>query len=224
LVLADQECLDDSQLDLIRQYVHQGGGLVATEQSSLYTPWRLRRRDFGLKDLFAVVAPIQRTLGDETDLQIVPVRNPAGRGRAVYVAAVKPAIEKPPTVWMTSEYWKLPLNWEELIEAVRWAAGGKFSLEIQTPETLAVTAEFIEQPGQGRRVVHLLNYAAPQGSMASNISVDAELPEGRQVRQVKLITPDGGEGATAPNRVANGRVYFTVPHLRTYTLAIIQME
>jgi hypothetical protein len=224
LVLADQECLDDSQLDLIRQYVHQGGGLVATEHTSLYTPWRLRRRDFGLKGLFAVEAPMRGTRGNEIDLQIVPVRNQAGRGRVVYVAAVKPAIEKPPTVRMTSAYWKLPLNWEELIEAVRWAAGGKFSLEVQTPETLAVAAEFIDQPGQSRRIVHLLNYAAPQGSTLGNISVDAELLEGKQVRQVILLSPDGSEAATAPNRVANGRVRFIVPHLRTYTLAIIQME
>ncbi|MGA2077154.1 MAG: hypothetical protein ABSH52_26990 [Terriglobia bacterium] len=57
LVLADQECLDDSQMNLIRQYVRQGGGVVATEQTSLFSPWRQRRPDFGLKDLFQVKTP-----------------------------------------------------------------------------------------------------------------------------------------------------------------------
>jgi hypothetical protein len=224
LVLADQECLDDSQMDLIRQYVSQGGGLVATEHTSLYTLWRLRRRDFGLKDLFQVEAPPRGDEGSETDLQITPVQNHVGQGRVTYIAAVKPTIEKPPAGPMTFQYWKLPLNWEELIEAVRWAAGGKFSMEVEAPETLAVAAEFMEQPGQSRRFVHLLNYAAPQGSTVSNIRVEAELPDGKQVGQVTLQSPDGGEAAIAPNSVRNGRVRFTVPLLRTYTLAIIQTE
>lgn len=224
LVLADQECLDDSQITLIRQYVNQGGGLVATEQSSLYTPWRLRRRDFGLKDLFQVAAPLPYERGQETDLQIAPVRNQVGRGRVTYLAALKPAIEKPPAARMTSQYWKLPWNWEELVAAVRWAARGKFSLEVQTPESLAVAAEFVEQASENRRLVHLVNYAAPGGSTVRNIRVEAQIPEGQSVRQLMLLTPDGGEAITVPNAVEDGRVRFTVPNLRTYTLAIIQTE
>jgi len=56
LVLADQECLDEDKLDLIRNFVRNGGGLIATEQTSLYTGRRLRKPDFGLKDLFGPVA------------------------------------------------------------------------------------------------------------------------------------------------------------------------
>jgi len=52
LVLADQECLDENQMNLIRQHMQQRGGLGATEQTSLFTPWRQRRPEFGLKDLF----------------------------------------------------------------------------------------------------------------------------------------------------------------------------
>jgi hypothetical protein len=140
------------------------------------------------------------------------------------LATVKPAIEKPPAVPMTFQYWKLPLNWEELIEAVRWAAGGKFSLEVETPGTLAVTAEFMHQPGKNRRLVHLLNYAAPQGSTVGDVRVEVELPEGKLVRQVTLLSPDGGAAATAANSMENGRVRFTVPRLLTYTLAILQLE
>ncbi|PYV26099.1 MAG: hypothetical protein DMG24_07815 [Acidobacteria bacterium] len=35
LVLADQECLDDEKLGLIRKFVENGGSLVATEHSTL---------------------------------------------------------------------------------------------------------------------------------------------------------------------------------------------
>jgi hypothetical protein len=226
LVLADQECLDDDQMNLIREFVNQGGGLVATEQTSLFTPWRLRRPNFGLQDLFQVKAPSNsgRRSG-ERELEIPPVQNQVGKGRVSYIPAIKPAIRKPPAVRMTFEYWKLPLNWEDLIEQVRWAAGGKFSLEVEAAETLAVIAEHAQQVGRKRRLVHLLNYDSPRGSTVSNVKVDVELPAGAQVRQVTLLTPDGEEVAcTAPNQVENGRVRFTVPRLGNYTMAAIDLE
>jgi Beta-galactosidase trimerisation domain len=224
LVLADQECLDDKQMELIREYVERGGGLVATEQSSLYTARRLRRPDFGLKDLFKVSAPPWRgPRAPEKDLEIGPAQNRISQGRCSYIPAVKPAIEKPPAVPITSQYWKLPLNWEEMIEQVRWAAGGKFSLEVEAQEASAVVAELQEQVAQERRLVHLLNYAAAQGTTVSNASVEIELPEGKEVREVTLLTPDRKESAMLPSQVAGGRARFTVPHFQTYALAVIQI-
>ena len=224
LVLADQECLSDDQMNLIRQFVNQGGGLVATEHSSLYTPWRLRRADFGLKDLFGVDAPHYGGLrGGERELEIAPVQNQVGQGRVSYIAAIKPAIEKPSAARMTSQYWKLPLNWEVLIEQVRWAAGGKFSLEVEAPETLALVAELTEQQGQNRRIVHLLNYASPHGPAVSGVKVEVALPEGTQVRQVTILSPDGGESRTVQNQVADGRARFTVPRVETYTMVILDL-
>ena len=224
LVLADQECLDEDQMELIRKYVEQGGGLVATEQSSLYTARRLRRPDFGLKDLFKVSAPPWRGPGTEDqNLEIAPVQNRIGRGRTIYIPAVKPAIEKPPTARMTREYWKLPLNWGELIDGVKWAAGGRLSLEVETPETLSVVAELMEHPVQNRRLVHLINYAGPQGSAISNVEVSVEMPEGKRIRQVTLLTPDGAGSRAVSSRTELGRVHFTVPHLHTYTLAILEL-
>jgi len=226
LVLADQECLDDEQMDLIRQYVNQGGGLVGTEQTSVFTPWRQRRPDFGLKDLFQVRAPRGggRRSGDE-GLEIPPVRNQVGQGRVSYIPAIKPAIPKPPAVRMTFQYWKLPLNWEDLIEQVRWAAGGKFSLEVEAPETLGLVAEPARQVGRGRRLLHLLNYESPRGPAVSNVKVEMELPPGALVRQVTLHTPDGNEAPKiVPSQLDGNRVRFTVPSVRTYTLAVLDLE
>ena len=225
LVLADQECLSEEQMDLIRKYVQQGGGLVATEQTSLFTPWRLRRRDFGLMDLFGVNAPAyEGRHGAEEGLKILPQQRRVGRGRVSYMAALKAAVEKPAGARMTSQYWKLPLNWQEMVEQVRWAAGGKFTLEVEAPERLAVVAEQQEQAEQNRRIVHLVNFAAPQGKIVNNVNVEVELPEGKSVRQVALLTPDEEGRKTPPSQVEGGRARFTVPSLKTYTLAIIEME
>ena len=227
LVLADQECLDDKQMDLIRHFVNQGGGLVATEQTSVFTRWRQRRPDFGLKDLFQVRALRggERNENEEDrELEIPPVQNQVGQGRVSYIPAIKPAIPKPPAVRMTYQYWKLPLNWEDLIGQVRWAAGGKFSLEVEAQETLAVVAEPVLQGGQQRRMVHLLNYDS-RGAAVSNVKVEMELGSGARVPQVRLLTPDGeGAEVTVPSQLENGRVRFAVPRLDTYTLAIIDWE
>ena len=225
LVLADQECLTDEQMGLIRKFVEQGGGLVATEQSSLYTARRLRRPDFGLKDLLKVSAPAWRGPREpEEDLAIAPVRNRIGRGRITYIPSVKPAIEKPRAGRMSSRYWKLPLNWKELIDGVKWAAASRLSLEVNAPDTLAVVAELMEQPGKDRRLVHLVNYAGPQGKTVSNVDVAVELPEGKRIRGITFLSPDGSESRKVSGRVEQGSVHFTVPRLDTYTLAILDLE
>jgi hypothetical protein len=223
LVLADQECLDDDQMNLIRKYVQEGGGLVATGRTSLYTPWRLRRRDYGLNDLFGVQAAVRTRRGKERDLDIRPVQTHRGRGRVSYVAAVKPAIDKPPGARMTSQYWKLPLNWKELVDQVRWAAEGRFTLEVEVPETLAVVVEQQKQVESNRQLVHLLNYAAPRGATVNDVRVEIELPQGKVVRQVRLLTPDGEGGAPVPCEVTNSRARFSVPRLDTYTLAVLEV-
>ncbi len=224
LVLADQECLSDAQMHLIRNFVEQGGGVVATEQTSLYTPRRLRRRDFGLHDLFKVSAPQWRGPGEvEKNLEMPPLRNSIGRGRVSYIPSVKPAIEKPSAERMPSRYWKLPLNWEELIEGVEWAAAGKLSLEVICPGSRAVVAELMDQPGKNRRLVHLVNYAGPQGKVVSDVGVAVDLPQGKHAGTITLLSPDRAENPKVKWRVEQGRVHFTVPHLDTYTLAVLDL-
>jgi hypothetical protein len=225
LVLADQECLSDEQMDLIRKYVERGGGLVATEQSSLYTTRRLRRPDFGLKDLFKVSAPEwQGPRAQEMNLKVDPTENRIGRGRVTYIPSIEAAIQKPRAERMSSRYWKLPLKWKQLIKAVQWAAAGKLSLQVNAPETMAVVAELMDQPGENRRLLHLVNYAGPQGKTVSNVDVAVELPEGKRLREVTLLSPDAGESRKVRGATAQGRVHFTVPFLDTYTLAVLDLE
>jgi hypothetical protein len=52
LILPNIACLSDEQCDRLRTFVRDGGGLVATFETSLYDESGTRRRDFGLADLF----------------------------------------------------------------------------------------------------------------------------------------------------------------------------
>lgn len=54
LILPNIAALSDAQCDQLRAFVQQGGGLVATYETSLYDEWGVLRANFGLADLFGV--------------------------------------------------------------------------------------------------------------------------------------------------------------------------
>jgi hypothetical protein len=52
LIFPNIAALSTAQCEQIRQYVKRGGSLVATHETSLYDEWGVRRKEFGLADLF----------------------------------------------------------------------------------------------------------------------------------------------------------------------------
>jgi hypothetical protein len=223
LASADQECLSDEQIGLIRDFVRAGGGLVASESTSLYTTWRERRRDFGLKDLFGVKAPEWRGRDvQETTVPGGPVRNEFGRGRVVYIPSIEPALPKPHAEPMISKYWKLPLNWRQLADELRWAAGSDFSIELKAPPT--VTVELLVQDSTSTLFVHLLNYAAERQPFVEGIELKLRVPGGRRVKTVEVASPDQAAPLSPTYKVERQALAITVPHLETYSVVRVKMQ
>ena len=54
LILPNIAALSESQCAQLRPFVERGGGLVATYETSLYDEWGVKRKDFGLAELFGV--------------------------------------------------------------------------------------------------------------------------------------------------------------------------
>lgn len=54
LVLPNAAYMTEEQIEIIREYVWEGGGLIASYESSLYDEKGRRRTDFGLGDVFGV--------------------------------------------------------------------------------------------------------------------------------------------------------------------------
>lgn len=52
LILPNIAALSEARCSSLRAFVEQGGGLVATYETSLYDEWGVRRKDFALADLF----------------------------------------------------------------------------------------------------------------------------------------------------------------------------
>jgi hypothetical protein len=221
LMLADQESLDDAQMDLIRKFVAGGGAVVATEYTSLYNNWRERRRDFGLHDLLGVSVPERRGNREgERFPGAEPVRRQPGGGRVDYIPEVKSAVEKPLGARMTYQYWKLPLNAKEIVDSVRWAAGSSV-VDVSAPNTVVV--EPMRQ-GANKLLLHLLNYDVARTPSVANLEVKFQLPKNAAVSKVTLLSPDRASVPVLPHQVRDGAVDFTVPYLATYDLAIIELK
>lgn len=56
LILPNTALLSEEQCRQLRDYVHQGGSLLATFETSMYTDQNERRADFGLADVFGIHA------------------------------------------------------------------------------------------------------------------------------------------------------------------------
>ena len=223
LVLADQECLSDEQLDKIRAFVRRGGGLVATGLTSLYTPERRRRRTFGLHDLFKMDTPSWSLLtGEEIVTNTGPVKNTFGSGRIIYLPEVIPAAAKPTASAMTSQYWKLPINRNELIESVRWAAGGHLSVQVKASEY--VTVELTGMKDDSAIMLHFVNYGIEKDMEEENITVDAQVPDGRRVEKVLVLSPDENINQNLEYKIQDDRISFTVPKLEAYNLVVISLK
>jgi hypothetical protein len=54
LILPHIAALSDAQCEQLRAFVRRGGGLIATHETSLCDEWGVKRKDFGLADLFGV--------------------------------------------------------------------------------------------------------------------------------------------------------------------------
>ncbi len=227
LVLADQEALSNRQLDQIRAFVARGGGLVATEHTSLYTELRQRRRDFGLSELFQVKPSRWQARGraPEPVPEAELVRRVVGEGKVVYIPEIIPAIKKPTPAPMTSEYWKLPLNAQELIDSVAWAAGGTLSLEAQAGPTTVL--EVLQQQESGTLLLHMINYDSLNTPLVENVGISLRVPTGLEIEQVMLLSPDLEASEVIPHRMLETesdetRVAFTVPRLETYNLVVLR--
>ena len=124
VVLPDIATLSDQQCDQLRKFVEQGGGLVATFETSLYDDKGRRRSDFGLADLFGisydkgVEGPMQNSYlklkSDPATNQFHPVLKELEDAyriiNTIYRIKVIPKSEFPSPVTLIPSYPDLPME------------------------------------------------------------------------------------------------------------------
>jgi hypothetical protein len=123
---------------------------------------------------------------------------------------------------MRSEYWKLPLNTRELIDAVQWASGGLLSIAVKAPPT--VTAEVLEDTTHNRLTVHLINFDCERAPKLSGLTVNLAIPAGRTVAKVTWLSPDEKGPLPLTSSLRNGRAALLIPSLETYGVAVLELH
>jgi hypothetical protein len=217
LVLANQDALSDDQIDQVRRFVEAGGGLVATEHTSMQTEWRKQRNGFGLADVLGIDVP------PDDQMSIHPIKREFGKGRVVYIPRIEPELTPPPAMMshsFTNQYWKLPKNYEDLTDALRWVARQEFSVHVEAP--LWVTIELAEQRSTNTWLLHVLNFREDQP--LADIPVQIRTPVGMRLREAVLESPDGLEKQTLRASTRTGVASFLIPKLDVYDLVLMQME
>ena len=82
---------------------------------------------------------------------------------------------------MTSAFWKLPLNAEELVDSVHWAGGGSELLVSNASSTTVL--EVLEQKESGALLLHMINYDSEVTPSLENVEISLRIPDGVEVGQ-----------------------------------------
>lgn len=238
LVVANMRCLAEAQISSIREYVRQGGGLVATEETSAYDAWARERPDFGMADVFGTHrAPVNmdlKWLFDNLGIIIAEdglvsqqhdkmTKNTFGRGRSVYLPRIIPSLDIPVTGAVCAippSCLALPKNYKEMIEAVIWASKDTIPLKVKAP--LAVTVELLRQKRAKRIVLHLLNY--DPNTCAKDIDVELRLPSGKRAKAMQRLDIDAADIRKVAFRQKADLVSFKIDKLSIYSMIVIEME
>jgi len=127
----------------------------------------------------------------------------------------------------------------ELPNAIELLKAAKISRRENAP---TVVFSLMRQPESKRILAHLVNYkriepASPAGSgpqdekpvAVENVRVSVQLPAGRKLKNIRLLSPDDAEGKNAKGailkvKVKNGMATFVVPKILVYSVAVMQLK
>jgi len=105
------------------------------------------------------------------------------------------------------------------LAAVRQALADRWSVSISGP--LGLCAELTEQ--SNRRLIHLVNYNA--NALSQDVHIRLRLPEGARAARATWATPDLTPHDTeVAHQTESGIVTFTVPGVKIYTIASIELQ
>ncbi len=210
VVLAAQECISRAQADTLLRYVRDGGTLVLTDNTGEFNEWRERWR----------VNPLR------------PAR-PEGKGRIVHLPKVVPGLPRAPSAAVNEDpepgatlrpgetmgpaQWVLPHNHREIFQAITNHLPQGGSLTSSAP--LTTVMELVNRPASRETMLHLINFETQKPTAPIDVSARSQFPG--KVRTVTLLSPDANEAVSLPFTEKDGRVNFTVPSVRLYSLAVV---
>jgi hypothetical protein len=118
---------------------------------------------------------------------------------------------------MNPAQWVLPHNHREIFQAITAHLPQGGSLVTSAP--LTTVMELVNRAESRETMLHLVNFDDRKPTATIDVSVRAQFPG--KVMAVTLLSPDSNEPLSLPFVEQDGRVNFTVPSVRLYSLAVI---
>jgi hypothetical protein len=213
VILAGQECVSDAQVAQLLDYVRRGGTLIVTDNTGQYNDWREERHQN----------------------PFLPARN-EGSGRIVYIPQVKPAAASLTRVVATEDaepgaasqhsprlspaQWVLPTNHREIYDVIVNNLPDGLSLVSGAP--LTTVAEMCVHPATHETIVHFVNFDRKHPLAPFEVTVKKQFAG--PVKTVQVFSPDTDDPVSLPFQDTNGKVTFTVPSMRIYSMIVISPD
>lgn len=222
LLLPNAICLSNDDISYIKKYVHQGGMLVATEDSAMCDDWARARESAGLMKYFGesqqdITSQIRLDVRKELLCKVLGI-DPVDAERVFYI----PELSGTKTYLHTfrdmdipmidNKYWELPMNAYEIANTIKRALGKRQLISI--PSASYIVAQLVRVKNDKQIILHLLNYNV--SNPVKNLTVKVSLEIMDDVKSVKTISNGQNSVADIPVRKTQEYIEFEVDHLNVY--------
>ena len=202
LVLPNVACMSNAQAEAIARFVERGGGLVATNLTSLHDEKYRIRSDYALAKVFGTHH------GEEAD---GVVKNEYGKGLSAFIPGD-----------VDDAFWKsgLPSTLALYQDALTHTLRDDWQVQVDAPTTVVVN--ITERIKSGTAVLHFTNFEAAR--RVEGVGVTLRKPEGRATASVRVISPDVPDLIELDFAEDSKAVSFTVPSLKIYDVIVVHWQ
>jgi hypothetical protein len=197
VILAGQECVSDSQMQTLLDYVRNGGTLIVTGNTAQYNDWRKPRQSNPL----------------------LPART-EGKGRIVYIPEIVRADGGKKINKMDPAQWVLPKNHQEIYQAIAGNLRGGLSMTSNAP--LTAVMELLVRAKSQETIVHVVNFDRKKGLSPIDMDVKNQFPS--PVKTVACYSPEGDDPINLSFQETGGRVKFTAPAAKAYAMIVMKLR
>ncbi len=195
-------------------YAFRGGGtLVITDNTGMYNDWREQRH----KNPFLPAPP--RGQGTHLSFTSPKSRVPTRWQKRPMPRTPNPALSLNDSPRMSPAQWVLPKNHQQMYDAIVTNLPSGTSLSLISGAPLTTTAELYVRPETHETIVHFVNFDRKHPLPPFAVTVKKQFTG--PVKTVRLFSPDTDDPIVLPFQESDGKITFTVPSMRIYSMIVI---